>query len=82
MDNKKRGGKFLLFGLYSGRNPLFYKLGVLVIFALELSVMYIIQNNFGSAKWQAIGLILLAVSLFVINLPLYLFLKEIKREHK
>ena len=82
MNNKKRSGKFPLFGLYRGKNPLFYKLGVLVIFALELSVMYIIQNNFSSAKWQIIGLVLLAISLFVINLPLYLFLKEIKREHK
>ena len=80
MKCKKMSGKPPLFALYEKKMLLFHKLAVALILAAQLFVMYIIQNNFQSAKWQALGLILLALSLLVSGLSLSLFLKRMKNK--
>ncbi len=82
MEIKKWSGKSPLLTLYKKSTPLFYKSGVLLIFIAELFVMYLIQNNFQSARLQVLGIILLAISLLVSSLSLSVFLKRIKKQTK
>lgn len=82
MKIKNRSGKSPLLALYKKKTSLFYKIGVLFIFISELCVMYIIQNNFGSVKLQALGLLLLALSLLVSSLSLSAVLRRARSKHK
>lgn len=82
MNNKKRSGKFPLFALCRDKNLLLCKIGILIIFVIELFIMYIIQNNFCSARWQGIGVILLVLSLSLAAMPLSVFSRKIKGGRK
>ena len=80
MKCKKMSGKTPLFALYKKRPPLFYKSAVAVTLIAQLFVMYIIQNNFQSARFQALGVILLLISLLASSLLLSLFLKRMRNK--
>lgn len=78
MEIKNRSGKSPLLAFYKRKPSLFYKSGVLVIFIAELCVMYLIQNNFYSGRLQALGLVLLTLSLLVSSFSLSRLLRRIK----
>lgn len=80
MDNKNKSGKSPLFALYKKKSPIFYELAAALVFIAELSVMYIIQNNFQSGRLQPVGLFLLALSLSVSGFSISTFLKRIKNK--
>lgn len=78
MEIRRWSGKSPLLTLYKKKAPFFCKSGALLTFIAELFVMYLIQNNFHSARLQIVGLLLLAISLIASSLLLSLILKRIK----
>ena len=78
MNVKNRSGKSPLLALYRRKATLFYKSVVLLIFIAQLFVMYLIQNNFHSERLQIVGLLLLALSLFISGFSLSRFSRHIK----
>ena len=80
MDNKNKSGKFPLFALYKKKISIFYEFLAALVFVAELSVMYIIQNNFNSGRLQPVGIFLLVISLSAGGLFISAFLKRTKRQ--
>lgn len=80
MDNKNKSGKFPLFALYKKKISIFYELAAALVFVAELSVMYIIQNNFQSGRLQPVGIFLLILSLSAGGFSLSTFLKRTKNK--
>ena len=70
MDTKNRSEKTSLLNFYKTKPRLKQGLVAIVLAVAQLFVMYLIQNNFESSRFMALGLVLLVISLFV-NLLLH-----------